>query len=109
MRFYNMMSMIKTTTKAFFSLNNKQFTMLENKPFIFGALLLKHPRFDKKLIMFVNKLLVKTFNNSINNKPIGILHKGLIDFFDKTTLNDLLRLREDVDTYTEKSLIDERG
>src|SRR5438046_1262989 len=70
MRFYNMTSMIKTT-KALFSLNNKQFVMFENKPFVFGALLLKHPKFDKKLRRLIDKILIKIFINSIiNNKNL---------------------------------------
>src|SRR6266487_3919613 len=73
MRFYNITSIIKTT-KVLFSLKNKQFIMLENKPFVFGALLLKHPKFDQKLIRLVDKPLMKIFSNSVNNnKFIGFL------------------------------------
>ncbi len=105
MRFYNMTSMIKTT-KALFSLNNKQFVMLENKPFVFGALLLKHPEFDQKLIRLVDKPLMKIFSNSVNNnKFIGILYANLVNFFDKEELYDLLGLRGNVSVDTKKLLI----
>ena len=106
MRFYNMTSMTKTT-KALFSLNNKQFIVFENKPFVFGALLLKHPKFDQKLIRLVDKLLIKIFSNSSNNnKFIGILHANLINFFDKEELYDLLGLRIDVSLEKKKLLVD---
>ena len=106
MRFYNVTSMIKTT-KALFSLSNKQFVMFENKPFVFGALLLKHPKFDQKLIRFVDEFLIKIFSNSsINNKFIGILYANLINFFNKKELYDLLGLRVDVSLDTKKLLVD---
>lgn len=105
MRFYNMTSMIKTT-KASFSPNNKQFTMLENKPFVFGALLLKHPKSDQKLIRLISKSLMKIFSNSVNNhKFIGILYASIINFFDKEELYDLLGLRRNVSVDTKKLLI----
>jgi hypothetical protein len=105
MRFYNMTSMVKTT-KALFSLNNKQFVMFENKPFVFGALLLKHPKFDQKLIRLVDKLIIKIFSNSsINNKFIGILYANLINFFNKEELYDLLGLRVDVSLDNKKLLV----
>ncbi len=105
MRFYNMTSMIKTT-KALFSLKNKQFVMLENKPFVFGTLLLKHPEFDQKLIGLVDKPLMKIFSNSTNNnKFIGILYANLVNFFDKKELYDLLGLRGNVSVDTKNLLI----
>jgi len=104
MRFYNMTSMMKTAN-SLFSLNNKQFVLLENKSFMFGALLLKHPKFDQKLIRFVDKLLIKIFSNSTNNKFIGILYTNVINFFDKMDLYDLLGSRRDVNIYKEKSFI----
>src|SRR5215475_15370079 len=104
MRFYNTTSMMKTAN-SLFSLNNKQFVLLENKSFIFGALLLKHPKFDQKLIRFVDKLLIKIFSNSINNKFIGILYTNIINFFDKMDLYDLLWSRGDVNIYKKRSLI----
>jgi hypothetical protein len=98
--------MIKTT-KALFSLNNKQFVMFENKPFVAGALLLKHPKFDQKLIRLIDKPLIKIFSNSVNNnKFIGILYANLINFFDKEELYDLLGLRENVSLDTKKLLVD---
>jgi hypothetical protein len=97
--------MIKMT-KALFSLNNKQFVMLENKPFVFGALLLKYPEFDQKLIRLVDKPLMKIFSNSVNNnKFIGILYANLVNFFDKEELYDLLGLRGNVSVDTKKLLI----
>jgi hypothetical protein len=109
MRFYNMTSTIKTT-KALFSPNNKQFVILENKPFVFGALLLKHPKFDQKLIRFVDRLIMKVFGDNVNsNKFIAILYVSLINFFDRTKLHDFLGLRGDVDIYVKKLLIDKCG
>jgi hypothetical protein len=106
MRFYNMTSMMKTI-KALSSLNDKQFVMLENKPFVFGALLLKHPKSDQSLIRFINKSLIKVFSNSINNdKFIGILYASLIKFFDKGELYDFLGLRNNVSVDMEKLLVD---
>jgi len=106
MRFYNITSIIKTT-KVLFSLKNKQFIMLENKPFVFGALLLKHPKFDQKLIRLVDKPLMKIFSNSVNNnKFIGTLYANIINFFDKEELYDLLGLRVNVSVDTKSLLID---
>jgi Mitochondrial ribosomal protein (VAR1) len=89
MHFYKMTGMIKTSNKLF-SLNNKQFIMLENKPFVMSVLFLKHPKFDQKLILFINKLLTKIFSR--NNKFVGILYANLITFFNKSELYDLLGL-----------------
>jgi len=109
MRFNNMINMTKTT-KELFLLNNKQFFTLENKPFIFGILLLKHPKFDQKLLRFVNKFLIRIFNNSVNNnKFVGVLHASLINFFDKVELCDLLGLGRDVNIYSEELLVNEYG
>lgn len=90
MHFYKITGMIKTSNKLF-SLNNKQFIMLENKPFVMSALLLKYPKFDQKLIVFINKLLTRIFSS--NNKSVGILYANLITFFNKLELYDLLGLR----------------
>jgi hypothetical protein len=90
MHFYKMTGMIKTSNKLF-SLNNKRFIMLENKPFVMSVLLLKYPKFDQKLIVFINKLLTKIFSR--NNKFVGILYANLITFFNKLELYDLLGLR----------------
>lgn len=92
--FYKMTGMIKTSNELF-SLNNKQFTMLENKSYVMSALLLKHPKYDQKLIVFINKILTKIFSDSSNinnNRFIGILYTNLINFFNKAELYDLLRL-----------------
>jgi hypothetical protein len=100
-----MTSMIKTT-KVLFSTNNKQFVLLENKSFVFGALLLKHPKFDKNLIRFVDKLIIEIFDNNIKiNKFIPIMYASLVNFFDRVELYDILGLRRDV--YTKKLLMDE--
>jgi len=105
MRFYYMTGMIKTY-EALLLLNNKQFIMFENKPFVFSILLLKHPKFDQKLIRFVNKLLMKTFNNDINNnKFVGILYVDFINFFDKMELYDLLGLKGNKSIHKQKLLV----
>ena len=114
MRFYKITSMIETA-KMLFSLSNKQFTLLENKLFIIGTLLLRHPKFDHKLIMFVKELLVKLFGSTSNssnssgkyNKFVGILYTNIMTFFDKGKLYDLLELRRDINIYTDKLLINE--
>ena len=95
-------------TKALFPLNDKQLVMLENKPFIFGALLLKHPKSDQKLMRLISKPLMKIFSNSIdnNNKFVGILYASLIDFLDKEELYDLLGLRRNTSIDTKNLLID---
>ena len=109
MRFYNMTSTIKTT-KALFSPNNKQFVIFENKPFLFSALLLKYPKFDQKLIRFVDRLIMKIFGNNINsNKFIAVLYASLVNFFDKAELYDLLGLRRNVNISAKKLLMDKYG
>jgi Mitochondrial ribosomal protein (VAR1) len=109
MRFYYMTGMIKTT-EALLLLNNKQFIMFENKPFVFSILLLKHPKLDQKLIRFVDKLLMKTFNNDINSdKFLGILYTDFINFFDKMELYDLLGLERNISINEQKLLVDKYG
>jgi hypothetical protein len=107
--FYRITGMIRTA-KLFFNLNNKQFAVLENKPFIMSILLLKHPKFDQKLIKFINEFLIKMFdnNNNGNNKFIGILCTNIINFFNRVDLYDLLGLKKDVNIYKNKLLINER-
>jgi hypothetical protein len=100
-----MTSMVKTT-KTLFSSNNRQFVVLENKSFVFGALLLKHPKFDQKSIRFVGELMMKIFGNSINNKSIATVYASLVNFFDETELYHLLGLRENVNAYTKKLVMD---
>jgi hypothetical protein len=100
MRFYKITNMVKAVNTQ----KNKQFIMLENRPFLMGALLLKHPKFDQKLIMFVKKLLIKIFNS--NNKIFcEMLYTNVITFFNKTELYKLLGLRKDTDIYIEKPLL----
>jgi len=96
------------TAKMLFSLSNKQFILFENKLFMIGTLLLRHPRFDQKFIIFIKELLVKIFgitsdssnSNSKYNKFVGILYTNIMTFFDKAELYDLLELRRDINIYT---------
>lgn len=104
MRFYKMTNVIKTVN-IFLSLNNKQFVILENKPFVIGTLLLKHFKFDKNLMVFIKKLLVKIFNTN-NNKFIELLYVNIVTFFDKIELFNLLGLTKDTNIFVEKFLID---
>lgn len=106
--FYKITGMMKTVDKLF-SLNNKQFAALENKSFIMVTLLLKHSKFDPKLITFINKLLIKVFRGNNKNKFVGILYANLITFFNKVKLYDLLGLKRDENIYVEKLLVNERG
>jgi hypothetical protein len=105
MRFYRITNMIKTT-KILFSQKNEQFSILENRPFLMGALLLKYPKFDKKLIVYIKYFLIKMFNNNNDNNNIFIkmLYVNVITFFDKIELYKLLGLRKHTDLYIEKSL-----
>jgi hypothetical protein len=113
MRFYKMTNMIETA-KILFSLSNKQFIMLENKSFIMGTLLLKHPKFDQELIIFKKELFTKIIDNNNNSSNInyrkftGILYANLMTFFDKVKLYDLLELRRDANIYTNKLLVDKK-
>lgn len=106
MRFYRITNIIKTTNTLFLK-KNKQFTLLENKPFLMGALLLKHSKFDKKLIVYIKNFLIKMFSN--NNNQFYTYQKMLcinaITFFDKTELYKLLDLNKNTDIYVEKSFI----
>src|SRR5215813_6127363 len=107
MRFYKITSMIETA-KMLFSLSNKQFISLENKSFIIGTLLLRHPKFDRKLIVFIKELLVKIFNSTSDssnssskyNKFVGILYTNIMTFLDEAELYDLLELRRDINIYS---------
>jgi hypothetical protein len=107
MRFYKMTNMIKTA-KIMFSQKNKQFSILENRSFLMGVLLLKHPKFDQKLTLYIKKFLIKMFNGN-NRMFFEMLYMNVITFFDKTELYKLLGLRKDTDMYIEKSLVSERG
>jgi hypothetical protein len=84
--------------------------MLENKSFIMGILLLKHPKFNQELLIFIKELLTKIFNNTNNsskyNKFIGVLYENLKTFFDKAELYDLLGLRKDANIYTNELSVD---
>ena len=107
MRFYKMTNMMKTG-KVLFSQKDKQFTMLENKPLLMGALLLKHPKFDQKLILFIKNFLIKIFIG--NNKMFfEMLYVNVITFFDKIELYKLLGLKKDTDIYIEKSFPNKHG
>lgn len=110
MRFYKVTNMIKTT-KILSSQKNKQFVLPENKPFLMSALLLKYPKFDQKLIVFIKHFLIKMFNsnNNNNNKLLMMLYKNIITFFDKTELYKLLGLKKDTDIYIEKLLLSKDG
>ena len=99
MHFYKMINMIKRA-KTLFLQENKQFTVLENRPFVMGILLLKYPKFDQKLIIFIKKSLVKMFNNKIFSK---MLYLNTITLFDKTEPYKLLGLEKDTDIYIEES------
>jgi hypothetical protein len=104
MRFYKITNMIKTT-KILFSKKNKYFTILENRPFLMGVLLLKYPKFDKKLIVFIKNFLIKMFSSNKNNNNkifIKLLYMNIITFFDKTELYKLLNLKKDTNIYIEK-------
>ena len=92
MHFYKITGMIKTSNKLF-TLNSKPFTILENKSFVMSALLLKCPKFDQKLIVFINKLLTKMFGYSNNSRFMVTLYTNLITFFNKVELYDLLGLK----------------
>lgn len=105
MRFYQITNMIKTT-KTLFSQKNKQFIMLENRPFLMGALLLKYLKFNQNLIVFINKLLVEKFNRS-NKIFFEMLYINVITFFNKTELYKLLGLEKYMNIYTEESLFNE--
>ena len=98
-RFYKMTSMMETA-KILFSLSNKQFIILENKSFIMGILLLKHPKFDKELMMFIKEFL--TNNGNKYNKFVKILYVNLMTFFDEAELYDLLGLTGDTNIYVNK-------
>jgi hypothetical protein len=99
------MTNVIKTVNIFLSLNNKQFVILENKPFVIGTLLLKHFKFDKNLMVFIKKLLVKIFNTN-NNKFIELLYVNIVTFFDKIELFNLLGLTKDTNIFVEKFLID---
>ena len=107
MRFYKITNMVETA-KMLFSLSNKQFILFENKLFMMGTLLLRHPKFDKKFIIFIKELLVKIFGSASDNsnsnskyfKFVGILYTNIMTFFDKAELYDLLELRRDINIYT---------
>jgi len=106
-RFYKMRNIIKTS-KALFSQRNKQITIIENRPFLMGALLLKHPKFEQKLIILIKNFLIKMFSSE-DKMLIKTLYVSVINFFDKTELYKLLRLRKDTEIYAEKLLFNKRG
>src|SRR6516225_10207857 len=110
MRFYKMVNIIKTTNILSSQKNkkNKQFIMLENRSFLMGALLLKYPKFDQKLIVLVKKFLFKVFNNK-NKIYLETLCANVITFFDATELYKLLSLRKDIDIYIEKLSVSKYG
>jgi hypothetical protein len=86
MRFYKTTGMMKTI-KSLYTLNNKEFVMLENKPFFKGALLLTGSESNSRLVIFINKLLAKIFYNNKSNKYVGILYTNLTAFFNKVDLS----------------------
>jgi|SRR5215469_10329598 len=94
------MTSMMETAKILFSLSNKQFIILENKSFIMGILLLKHPKFDKELMMFIKEFL--TNNGNKYNKFVKILYVNLMTFFDEAELYDLLGLTGDTNIYVNK-------
>jgi len=102
LHFYKVTNMIRTERSSFLQ-KNKQLIMTKNIPYLMGILLLKHPKFDQNLIIFIKKLLMEMFSN--NNKIfIKMLYVNVINFFDKTELYKLLGLRKDTDVYLENTL-----
>ena len=102
LHFYKVTNMIRTEISSFLQ-KNKQLIMTKNIPYLMGILLLKHPKFDQNLIIFIKKLLMEMFSN--NNKIfIKMLYVNVINFFDKTELYKLLGLRKDTDVYLENTL-----
>jgi hypothetical protein len=90
-----------------FSLNNKRFILLENKPFVMGVLLLKQLKLDQRSMTFIKNLLIKTFNTN-NNKFVEVLYANIITFFGKMDLFNLLGLRKDTIMY-KNLLANKRG
>jgi hypothetical protein len=91
-RFYRMTNVVKTWS-ILSSQDNKQLIMLEDRLFLMGALLLKHPKFDQNLIIFVRKLLVKIFNDN-KNMFFSPLYINVITFFDRMDLFKISRLND---------------
>jgi hypothetical protein len=96
MYFYNIKNEIKTT-------KSKQFIMFQNKLFVMTTLLLKHPKFDQKLIVYIRNYLVKMFSN--NKAFIKILYTNILTFFNKTELHKLLNLEKDMNVYLKELLL----